>query len=245
MTLNEYTDTGDYAREQTNETLIRQSTRVYKRLIKDDQSVPIIFEQRFKSMRDETVVSLAREYDVNALEYILNKYKNFVRAKARSYFIIGADREDIIQEGMIGLYKAIRDYKADKQNSFRAFAELCITRQIITAIKSATRQKHQPLNSYVSLNRPVYDEDSERTLIDIISENKVLNPEDIIIDREELSLIEQKISKILSRLETQVLNAYVDGKSYTEIAAELGRDVKSVDNALQRIKAKMDKYDML
>ncbi|MEX1307571.1 MAG: RNA polymerase sporulation sigma factor SigH [Eubacteriales bacterium] len=213
--------------------------------MKDDTNPAIVIDQRFNAMRDESVVTLAHDFDVNALEYILNKYKNFVRAKARSYFLIGADHEDIIQEGMIGLYKAIRDFKSDKQSSFRAFAELCITRQIITAIKSATRQKHQPLNSYVSLNRPVYDEDSDRTLIDIISGNRVLNPEDIVIDREELYLIEEKIKKILSKLESQVLNAYVDGMSYTEIAAELGRDVKSVDNALQRIKAKMDKYGAL
>ena len=118
----------------------------------------------YDSMMDEEIVEFAREGSTEALEYLINKYKNFVRAKARSYFLIGADRDDITQEGMIGLYKAIRDFRADKLSSFRAFAELCITRQIITAIKTATRQKHIPLNSYVSLNKPIYDDDSDRTL---------------------------------------------------------------------------------
>ena len=131
----------------------------------------------FESMPDEDVVELAQEANGAALEYLLNKYKNFVRTKARSYFLIGADHEDIVQEGMIGLYKAIRDYRTDKQASFRAFAELCITRQIITAIKTATRQKHIPLNSYVSLNKPIYDEESDRTLLDVITEDNFSNPE--------------------------------------------------------------------
>ena len=135
----------------------------------------------FAKMTDEDIVLEAQEHDnVLAQEYLLHKYRNFVRAKARSYFLIGAEREDIIQEGMIGLYKAIRDFKNDKQASFRAFAELCVTRQIITAIKTATRQKHIPLNSYVSLNKPIYEEDSDRTLLDVISGVKVANPEDMV-----------------------------------------------------------------
>jgi RNA polymerase sporulation-specific sigma factor len=176
------------------------------------------------------------------VEYLVDKYKNFVRAKARSYFLIGADKEDIIQEGMIGLFKAIRDYKLDKLTSFRAFAELCITRQIITAIKTATRQKHIPLNSYVSLNKPVYDEESDRTLIDILSTTKITNPEEIIISREEFIFIEKKMGEILSSLEWKVLMAYLEGKSYQEIAVELKRHVKSIDNALQRVKRKLEKY---
>ena len=136
--------------------------------------------EEFAAMTDESVVELARDGDDAALEYLIHKYKNFVRAKARSYFLIGADREDIIQEGMIGLYKAIRDFRCDKLSSFRAFAELCITRQIITAIKTATRQKHIPLNSYVSLNKPIYDEDSDRTLMDVISGSKITDPEELI-----------------------------------------------------------------
>ena len=196
----------------------------------------------FESMTDEQVVVLAQETDGPALEYLLNKYKNFVRTKARSYFLIGADHEDIVQEGMIGLYKAIRDYKQEKLSSFRAFAELCITRQIITAIKTATRQKHIPLNSYVSLNKPLYDEESDRTLLDIIMEGSTGNPEDMIINQENLGSIHRKINEVLSGLEQEVLSAYLDGKSYQEIAESLGRHVKSIDNALQRVKRKLEKY---
>ncbi len=193
-------------------------------------------------VEDEHLVELAREGDNEALEYLIQKYKNFVRAKARSYFLIGADREDIIQEGMIGLYKAIRDFRYDKLTSFRAFAELCITRQIITAIKTATRQKHIPLNSYVSLNKPIYDEDSDRTLLDIISGTKITDPEELIISREEFSDIEEKMGEILSSLEWQVLMSYLEGKTYQEIALELRRHVKSIDNALQRVKRKLERY---
>ena len=196
----------------------------------------------FDSMTDEQVVILAQETDSPALEYLLNKYKNFVRTKARSYFLIGADHEDIVQEGMIGLYKAIRDYKAERLSSFRAFAELCVTRQIITAIKTATRQKHIPLNSYISLNKPIYEEDSDRTLLDVITEEGMSNPEEMIIDREDLSMIEGKIGQMLSDLEKDVLVRYMEGKSYVEIADEMHRHVKSIDNALQRIKRKLLKY---
>ena len=196
----------------------------------------------FDSMTDEQVVLLAQETDSPALEYLLNKYKNFVRTKARSYFLIGADHEDIVQEGMIGLYKAIRDYKAERLSSFRAFAELCVTRQIITAIKTATRQKHIPLNSYISLNKPIYEEDSDRTLLDVITEEGMSNPEEMIIDREDLSVIEGKIGQMLSDLEKEVLVRYMEGKSYVEIADEMHRHVKSIDNALQRIKRKLLKY---
>jgi len=195
----------------------------------------------YDDLTDEAIAELARGFDGDALEFLLNKYKNFVRAKARSYFLIGADREDIVQEGMIGLYKAIRDFRATKLTSFHAFAELCITRQIITAIKTATRQKHRPLNSYVSLNKPAYDEESDRMLIDVISCNKISNPEDIIISREDFSSIESKMGKILSPLELAVLRKYIEGKSYFEVASELDRSVKSVDNALQRVKNKLEK----
>lgn len=196
----------------------------------------------FPSMEDEQIVELAKTGNAFAEEYLINKYKNFVRAKARSYFLIGADKEDIIQEGMIGLYKAIRDFRSDKLASFRAFAELCITRQIITAIKTATRQKHIPLNSYISLNKPIYDEDSDRTLLDIISGTRITDPEELIIDREEFYDIEEKMGKILSSLEWEVLMYYLEGKSYQEIAIDLNRHVKSIDNALQRVKRKLEKY---
>ena len=195
-----------------------------------------------KMTDEEIVMQIKEKHDDVALDYIIKKYRNLVRVKARAYFLIGADREDIIQEGMIGLFKAIRDYKLDKLTSFRAFAELCITRQIITAIKTATRQKHIPLNSYVSLNKPIYDEESDRTLIDILSTTKITNPEEIIISREEFVFIEKKMGEILSSLEWKVLMAYLEGKSYQEIAVDLKRHVKSIDNALQRVKRKLEKY---
>ena len=194
------------------------------------------------NQKDEELALQAKSGDCEALERLINKYRNFVKSKARSYFLVGADREDIIQEGMIGLYKAIRDFKGDKLSSFRAFAELCITRQMITAIKTATRQKHIPLNSYVSLNKPIYDEDSDRTLLDILSGTKITDPEELMINREEYYDIEFKMGEILSELELRVLTLYLEGKSYQEIAVELTRHVKSIDNALQRVKRKLERY---
>ncbi len=196
----------------------------------------------FEEMTDEQAARIAQSGNGEALEHLLNKYKNFVRSKARSYFLIGADHEDIVQEGMIGLYKSIRDYREEKLSSFLAFAELCVTRQIITAIKTATRQKHIPLNSYISLNKPIYDEESDRTLLDVMTEDKPTNPEELLINREDLSLIEGRIGQMLSDLEKQVLVRYMDGKSYVQIAGEMNRHVKSIDNALQRIKRKLLKY---
>ncbi|MGV3464450.1 RNA polymerase sporulation sigma factor SigH [Heyndrickxia camelliae] len=193
-------------------------------------------------MEDEQLIESVHNGESEALDYLIHKYRNFVRAKARSYFLIGADKEDIIQEGMIGLYKAIRDYKEDKLTSFKAFAELCITRQIITAIKTATRQKHIPLNSYVSLDKPIYDEESDRTLMDVITGAKILNPEELIINREKYDNIEGKITELLSDLERKVLALYLDGQSYQEISEELNRHVKSIDNALQRVKRKLERY---
>ena len=195
----------------------------------------------YEGMTDEDIALLARDGDEAALELLMMKYKNFVRSKARSYFLIGADHEDIVQEGMIGLFKAIRDFRPDKLTSFRAFAELCVTRQIITAIKTATRQKHIPLNSYVSLNRPIYDEESDRTLMDVLSEVQMAGPEELLISQEDYSSVENRISEVLSDLEMEVLNSYLEGKSYQEIAQDLGRHVKSIDNALQRVKRKLEK----
>ena len=206
------------------------------------QSVGLNSSVSYNTMLDEEIVEYARKGNDKALEYVINKYKNFVRAKARTYFLIGADREDIVQEGMIGLYKAIRDFREDKLSSFRAFAELCITRQIITAIKTATRQKHIPLNSYVSLKRPIFDEESDRTLLDVISEEKVYDPEEMMINKEEFTSIELKMGEILSELEWEVLSSYLKGRTYQEIAGDLDRHVKSIDNALQRVKRKLEKY---
>ncbi len=196
----------------------------------------------YEQITDEDLVHYIHAGDNEALEFLIHKYKHFVRAKARSYFLIGADREDIVQEGMIGLYKSIRDFRGDKLASFKAFAELCVTRQIITAIKTATRQKHIPLNSYVSLDKPIYDEDSDRTLLDVICGNKVTDPEELIINQEEYDDIEEKMGEILSELERRVLRLYLDGRSYQEIAEELDRHVKSIDNALQRVKRKLERY---
>jgi len=195
----------------------------------------------FESRTDEEIVLKARSGNDRALEYLLIKYQNFVKSKAKSYFLIGADKEDIYQEGMIGLFKAIRDFKDDKLASFKVFAELCITRQIITAVKTATRQKHIPLNTYISLNKPIYDEESDRTLLDIISGIKVSDPEELIIGKEELASIETQIGEVLSELEMEVLMSYLDGKSYQEIACDLDRHAKSIDNALQRVKRKLEK----
>ncbi|WP_372443015.1 RNA polymerase sporulation sigma factor SigH [Pseudogracilibacillus auburnensis] len=196
----------------------------------------------YDSLGDDELIELIHAGESEALDYLIKKYRNFVRAKSRSYFLIGADREDIVQEGMIGLYKAIRDYKDDKLASFKAFAELCITRQIITAIKTATRQKHIPLNSYISLDKPIYDEESDRTLMDVISGAKVLDPEELLINREKLNNIEEKVMELLSDLERKVLALYLDGQSYQEISDELDRHVKSIDNALQRVKRKLERY---
>ena len=200
-------------------------------------------DYNFNEMSDEEVVVLVQK-DRNelAMAHLVNKYKNFVRSKARSYFLVGADRDDIIQEGMIGLYKATRDFDYERQASFRAFAELCVTRQIITAIKTATRQKHMPLNSYISLNKPVYTEESERTLMDMIANVRVSDPEELIITREEFADIEKNMTYLLSELEWHVLLGYLDGKSYQEMAGETDRRIKSIDNALQRVKRKLEKY---
>ena len=195
----------------------------------------------YHTMEDEQLVPLSREGNDRATEELFDRYKNYVRARARSYFLIGADREDIIQEGMIGLYKAIRDYRQEKQVTFRAFAEICITRQMITAVKTATRQKHIPLNSYVSLNKPVFDDDSDRTLIDMIAAGKNVNPEELLIGQEEYAAIESSMGTVLSDLERQVLALYLAGKSYQQIAETVGRNEKSIDNALQRVKRKLER----
>ncbi|MFD6208423.1 MULTISPECIES: RNA polymerase sporulation sigma factor SigH [unclassified Peribacillus] len=198
--------------------------------------------EKYLQFDDDELIGLVHTGDSEALDFLIQKYRNFVRAKARTYFLIGADKEDIVQEGMIGLYKAVRDFKGDKLSSFKAFAELCITRQIITAIKTATRQKHIPLNSYVSLDKPIYDEESDRTLMDIISGTKVLDPEELIINKEEFDDIELKMAELLSDLERKVLALYLDGQTYQEISEELNRHVKSIDNALQRVKRKLERY---
>lgn len=195
----------------------------------------------FEEKLDEEVVLEAKDGNARAQEYLISKYENFVKSKAKSYFLIGADKEDIYQEGMIGLYKAIRDFKPDKLTSFKAFAELCVTRQIITAIKTATRQKHIPLNTYVSLNKPIYEEESDRTLLDVLAGFRITDPEELVISQEQMNHMEDEMAKVLSDLELEVLTSYLDGKSYQEIACDLDRHAKSIDNALQRVKRKLEK----
>ncbi|HET7483666.1 MAG TPA: RNA polymerase sporulation sigma factor SigH [Actinomycetota bacterium] len=200
-------------------------------------------EDNKTQLSDEELVARARAGDELSVEALLNRYRHYARAKARTYFLAGADREDIVQEGMIGLFKAIRDFQADKNTAFRAFAELCITRQIITAIKTATRQKHMPLNSYVSLTKPTTTEDGDqRPLEEALTHIVEDDPAELVISSEEISNIKGSIKRLLSELEAEVLQLYMDGKSYQEIADMLGRHVKSIDNALQRIKRKLEHH---
>jgi RNA polymerase sporulation-specific sigma factor len=192
---------------------------------------------------DEQLVAMAREGDDEALGALLDRYRGFARSKARSYFLVGADREDVVQEGMIGLYKAIRDYNPDRQSTFRGFAELCVSRQIITAIKTATRQKHGPLNNYVSFHRPVLaDDEGERCLADVLPSIQISDPAELVVSAERIRALQEHFDEALSDLEAEVLALYVDGKSYQEIAEMLQRHVKSIDNALQRIKRKLDAH---
>lgn len=192
---------------------------------------------------DEDLVELARTGEDRAIDVLLNRYRNFARVKARTYFLAGADREDIVQEGMIGLYKAIRDYRSDRSSAFRGFADLCITRQIITAIKSATRQKHAPLNSYVSLNRSLADGEVESAPFEeTIVGSQISDPAELVVSAEALERIKSSMGEVLSSFETNVLRLYMDGKTYLEIADILGRHVKSIDNALQRIKKKLEEH---
>jgi RNA polymerase sporulation-specific sigma factor len=196
---------------------------------------------KIDDVTDEDLVALYRDGIHTAMETLLTRYRNFARMKARSYFLAGADKDDIVQEGMIGLYKAIRDFNPDREASFRGFAEICITRQIITAVKTATRQKHGPLNSYVSLNKPIgSEEDSDWVLQDVIQTDEIADPAELVISHDELRSIKIAFAEILSDFEAEVLHMYVEGKSYQEIGEHLDRHVKSIDNALQRIKRKVE-----
>lgn len=197
---------------------------------------------QYKSKSDEEIIKIIRNGDKQAQDYILDKYKALVKTKSRAYFLIGADKEDIIQEGMIGLYKAVRDYQSERNASFKVFAELCINRQIITAIKAATRQKHIPLNSYISLNKPVFEEESEQTYMDMLKIGEIFNPEALFISQEDKNFIENQMEKVLSDFETKVLAFYLQGKSYFEISKIIKKPEKSIDNALQRVKKKVEKF---
>jgi len=196
--------------------------------------------ERLSIQSDEEVVTLVREGHSYALDYLLNKYKKLVEKKSNAYFLMGASRDDIIQEGMIGLFKAVRDYRHTEPASFFSFADLCVTRQIISAVKAATRQKHIPLNTYISLDKPVYEEDNNRTtLLDLMPSKKIDDPQELIIDQESLQRIEEQLEKKLSIFEKNVLKYFVEGMGYIEISLLLDKSAKSIDNALQRIKKKL------
>lgn len=201
-------------------------------------------ELDYLNMTDEALVERSHAGDARADETLCERYKNIVRIKARPYFLIGADREDLVQEGMIGLYKAIRDYTPDHNAVFRSFAEMCIVRQLISAIKRATRKKHAPLNTYVSLYGSTFAEEDnrERPLLDTMAMVRTESPEDAFISKESTEHILGSIEKLLTPLEKQVLDLFMDGYSYQQIAAALGRGTKTVDNALQRIKRKLEKH---
>lgn len=195
----------------------------------------------YEEMQDEAIIEKIKDGDEQALEYLIFKYKSLVNSKVNKYFIIGAEKEDIVQEGLIGLYKAIKSYKFDKQNSFKSFANLCVERQLITAIKSSNRQKHIPLNSYLSLNMPAYDDDenkSETEMINVFNSNDTEDPLDTLERKEYYSNVENIIDTSLSKFEKEVLNRYIEGDSYVNIAEQLDMPVKSVDNAIQRIRKK-------
>lgn len=198
-------------------------------------------DNNFSKMKDEDLIDVIRSGDKLALEHLMQRYKNLVNIKVSKYYIVGADKEDIVQEGLIGLYKAIKSFEVDKQNSFRSFASICIERQLITAVKTSNRQKHMPLNSYISLNKDAYDneDDSNNTdLMEILDANIIEDPLDMITKKEYYQIVESTINKSLSSFEKKVLNCYIQGESYNEIAQKLEAPVKSIDNAIQRIRKK-------
>lgn len=201
--------------------------------------------ESFSSFSDEKLVALAQKGNDRAFDYLLDKYRVFVKNKSLSYFIAGADRDDIIQEGMIGLFKAVRDFTPEREVLFKTFADICVTRQIITAVKNASRQKHAPLNFYVSLNKSVLgEENDDSTLLDVVGRSETLNPEEIIINKEKVDTLGIKMNQSLSKFELLVVSLYLEGYSYVQIAKLLGKDTKSVDNALQRIKRKFEKINV-
>ena len=201
--------------------------------------------KNFTSFSDEELVVLAQQGNDRALDFLLSKYFVYVRSKSLSYYIVGANRDDIIQEGMIGLFKAVRDFSSERGVTFKTFADVCVTRQIITAVKNASRQKHAPLNFYVSLNKSVSDDEGDSTLGEILEHEKVLNPEDIVIKKESADILGSEIRRLLSSFESRVLSLYLQGNSYLDIGKVVGKDPKAVDNALQRIKKKFEKISSI
>lgn len=204
----------------------------------------MVYFEEFHDMSDTDIFLRMREGDKQAVDYLMEKYKYLVRQKARTLFLMGGDKDDLIQEGMIGLYKAIRDYKEDKDSSFRNFADLCVSRQMYNAIKASNRKKNIPLNTYISFYTPIHGDNREYedkfSMIDLMIQNNELNPEEMLIDKENTSMIQYELGKRLSDFEQQVLQLYLEGLSYTQIAEQLEKEPKSIDNALQRIKAKLN-----
>lgn len=204
-----------------------------------------MFEDKYDKLSDEDIIKLIHEDDSNAMDFMLNRYKNLVRKKAKALYLIGGDRDDLIQEGMIGLYKAIRDYDGNKDNSFLNFADLCISRQIFNAIKASNRKKNIPLNTYVSLNAPLFSENTDieekPSLVDLMYEDKNSNPEEMVIDKENANMLEYELVRHLSDFEQNVLELYLEDKSYLQIADKLNKDSKAIDNAVQRIRTKLNK----
>ena len=198
--------------------------------------------EKYKAFTDDELVTMARNGDVDAEEYLIQKYRDTAKSRARLYFMVGGDKEDIVQEGMIGIFKAIRSYDPEKEASFRTFAELCISRQIITAIKQAGRLKHSPLNTSVSLWKQVSEEDNGNTLADILSSDSNSDPETVLLLTEIIDYVTKEDSKVFSELEMKVWMEYIQGKSCAQIAEEMGRTPKSVDNAIQRTKRKINLY---
>lgn len=199
-------------------------------------------QNNLNALKDEELVALANDGDISAEELIFHRYKNCVRSKARTYYLIGADNDDIVQEGMIGLYKAVRDFDKSKNIAFKTFADVCITRQILTAIRTANRNKHTPLNAYVSMNAPIFGDESNATIFDLIKEDSVSDPEELFILEETISELKQLIYKQLSKFEKEVFTLYLEGCSYNDISNRMQKTPKSIDNALQRIKKKLVGY---
>lgn len=222
--------TTEYLETRLKDCGLLENEAVLKRDILEQETVEVY------------LVTLAQQGDEIVIEYIFKKYRALVFNRAKTYFIAGADKEDLVQEGMIGLHKAIRDFDKDKNILFRYFAELCVNRQLITAVKGSTRQKHIPLNSYISLNKPVFEEDSETTLMDLVANDVFSDPEEIILHKEKSEIVKKMIEELLTPLEKKVITMYLQGVSYQETATILGYNIKTIDNALQRSKRKFERY---
>ncbi len=204
--------------------------------------VELDYYDKYKELTDEELILIIKEGDIHAEEYLFLKYYYLMKLIVGSFFILGGDKEDLLQEAMIGLYKAIKDYNCEKNSSFRTFAELCIKRQIITAVRQASRQKHNPLNNYISINTRSYENSEDLIFLEKYKSSKIIDPEKLIVGKEQAELIEDIIDKVLSNFEKEVLEHYLEGKTYSEISILMNKNEKAIDNALQRVKKKILKY---